>query len=238
MGLDHTSVPVEWGAAAARLKSYGERQYRDDLTTAVVTTDAAAAQDFGFAGALVWGAHELMAAPAGRITAYLAIGSGAPGEGEATALPDLVPVPGFERPRAAAPDGIPLTHPLLTAPPPPFTGQHAIAVVASYLRQMHPLYHLARGDDPSLEALEMRTAAQEALRAAFWRRDGEDAGASLGFDRRFDLDAMSRWDARPVGPRLWQVTYERRLDAAAMNEGYLVMLFDDAPQLVDKIVDD
>ena len=115
MGLDHTSVPVEWGAAAARLKSYGERQYRDDLTTAVVTTDAAAAQDFGFAGALVWGAHELMAAPAGRITAYLAIGSGAPGEGEATALPDLVPVPGFEWPRAAAPDGIPLTHPLLTA---------------------------------------------------------------------------------------------------------------------------
>ncbi|CCI54175.1 MAG: hypothetical protein LKG20_10960 [Tetrasphaera jenkinsii] len=80
-GWEHTSVPVEWGAAAARLKSYGERPHRDDLTTAVVT-------------------------------------------------------------------------------------------------------------------------------------------------------------ARPVGPRLWQVTYERRLDAAAMNEGYLVMLFDDAPQLVDKIVAD
>ena len=177
-----------------------------------------------------------MAAPAGRITAYLAIGAAGPGEGgEASVLPDFVPVPGFQRPRAAAPDGIPLTHPLLTAPPPPLTGQHAIAVVASYLRQMHPLYHLPRGDDPSLE---MRTAAQEARRAAFWRRDGEDAGASLGFDRRFDLDAMSRWDARPVRPRLWQVTYARRLDAAAMNEGCLVMLFDDAPRLVDKIVAD
>ena len=177
-----------------------------------------------------------MAAPAGRITAYLAIGAAGPGEGgEASVLPDFVPVPGFQRPRAAAPDGIPLTHPLLTAPPPPLTGQHAIAVVASYLRQMHPLYHLPRGDDPSLE---MRTAAQEARRAALWRRDGEDAGASLGFDRRFDLDAMSRWDARPVRPRLWQVTYARRLDAAAMNEGCLVMLFDDAPRLVDKIVAD
>jgi len=63
-GWEHTSVPVEWGAAAARLKSYGERHHRDDLTTAAVTTDAATADDFGFAGALVWGAHELLAAPA------------------------------------------------------------------------------------------------------------------------------------------------------------------------------
>jgi len=82
-------------------------------------------------------------------------------------------------------------------------------------------------------------SARSELRAAFWRRtDDFHEGGVFGSGNDYAIAELTDWHAAPVHERLWQVTYRRRITPdLAMNEGYLVMLFDDAPQLVDLIED-
>lgn len=237
-GWEHSSVPDELAVAANRLRAYGERHHRSDLTTSPVPADEELARGYAAVAAYLAGARGVFRATSGRTVAYLLVDGAAPrGDGRDVTAADLVPAPALERPQLAGASGIPLVHDALTGPVPEFTSEQAIAVVVSYLRQLHPLHHLARDDNPSVAVLEQRTAAQEALRQAFWRRtDDAHDGARLGFDRAYDVETMSQWDACEVGPRLWQVTFVRETAGGEVGEGYLVMLFDDAPQLVDRIV--
>lgn len=230
-GWEHDSVPDDLALAASRLRTYGERQNRDDLTTSPVHADEELAGGYAEVTAYLWGASGVFAAPAGHTVAYLLIdgpdSGGVPG---GVTVPDLIPARGLDRPRLADPDGIPLADEHLASAAPEFTAEQAVAVVVSYLRQLHPLHHLARDDNPTVEMIAQRTSAQEALRRAFWRRsDDLHDNAHLGFDHVFDVETMTDWDAHAVGARMWQVTWVRATPTGEIGEGYLVMLFDDAP---------
>lgn len=145
---------------------------------------------------------------------------------------------GRARPGGAV-DGIPTEHDSdqLARPVPPFTAEQAIGVVQSYQRQMEPIYRIGLDQDLDAAEEERRLGAQRELRAAFWRRtDDFHEGGVFGSGNDYAIAELADWHAAPVHERLWQVTYRRPITPdLAMNEGYLVMPFDDAPQLVDLI---
>lgn len=157
-----------------------------------------------------------------------------------SAGPALIPVPGCPTPRAMRPSGIPTADDVdtLAGEPPAFNAEQALGVVHSYLRQMDPLYRPPQGIDNLTDADRQRLfEAQAQLQAVFWRRtDDFHKGGVLGTNDVYNLAALTDWDAREVGPRLWQVTYRRPLmDDLSLAEGYLIMLFDDMPQFVDLV---
>lgn len=153
----------------------------------------------------------------------------------------LIPAPGLVAPRLRFPDGIPAPETVdsMSGPAPEFSADQAVGVVQSFMRQMRPLYF---ADDPAALAeaeVEQRCTGQKLLRQVFWRRtDDAHRDCVLAADTDYDLSVITDWDARQVGERHWQVTYQRpTAQDEVRGEGYLVMLFHDAPQLVDTIED-
>ena len=235
-------------------RSGGERTGRPELTTRTIEATEEQAWEFTAVAGYLGQAQGVYRAPHGPAYVHLTFGSPTlskpaharqaatpttrAAQPPAPAGPRLVATESFPNARAMAPDGIPARdHELLRGPAPSFSAEQAIAVVQSYIRQMAPLYRI--GVDEKLPEAEQRRryAAQDALRRAFWRRtDRFHEGGVMGGGTEYDLCAMTAWHAAPVDDRLWQVTYARRyLFDKTLNEGYLVMLFDDAPKLVDAV---
>ena len=252
-GWDHPSVPEDLGEHARAVRRYGERHHLEPLTTRVVSASEEQAWEFAAVADLLGRAQCAYRGPAGETLVFMTFDNPTlsratdhsqipePAAAPARPGPALIGSDVFPRPRAMAPDGIPTAQDSqhLAGPAPAFTAEQAIAVVQSDQRQMEPLYRLVAGQRLAATEEDRRFAVQEELRAAFWRRpDGFHEGGVLGDDNSYEIAALTHWHAAPVQDRLWQVTYRRPLtEDRAMNEGYLVMLFDDAPQLVDLIED-
>ncbi len=259
-GWDHPSVPEPLAEHARAVHAYGEQHGLERLTTRLIPATADEAWEFAAVADLLGGGQCAYRGPAGSAVVFMTFGNptlaaldaeptepalaepepAEPEPGQSGGL-TLIPAPGLAAPRLRFPDGIPAPETVdsMSGPAPEFSADQAVGVVQSFMRQMRPLYF---ADDPAALAeaeVEQRCTGQKLLRQVFWRRtDDAHRDCVLAADTEYDLSVITDWDARQVGERHWQVTYQRpTAQDEVRGEGYLVMLFDDAPQLVDTIED-
>ena len=260
-GWDHPSVPEPLAEHARAVRAYGEQHGLERLTTRLIPATADEAWEFAAVADLLGGGQCAYRGPAGSAVVFMTFGNPtltaldaeptepALAEPESAEPEPAEPEPGQSggltlipaAPRLRFPDGIPAPETVdsMSGPAPEFSADQAVGVVQSFMRQMRPLYF---ADDPAALAeaeVEQRCAGQKLLRQVFWRRtDDAHRDCVLAADTEYDLSVITDWDARQVGERHWQVTYQRpSARDEVRGEGYLVMLFDDAPQLVDTIED-